>query len=1202
MMQLEQAGKRNTAEYARLVEEAKRLANAMYTANSQIKTLTSVKGATLQGFVSGLSGVSGAFTAVNGAMGLFASKNEDVQKIMMKVQSLMSITMGLQAMSATLHQTSAFRLTVLTKVQAAYNAVLLSSGKALIRFGLSAKAARIAAQLLMGTLTLGLAVAIPVIISLISKFTSKQREAKKATEEFNKKVAETASKPIAEFRRLQSEWEKVGDSFQKKISAIQDLKKMFKELGVSINGVVDAEKILTSPENVNAFISAQIAKARATAKQQEIEKLEAEAALAQQKLEEAQKKPKITSGGFSSPTTGSSGFSYTYDNPEIKKQEDAIKTITGKITAAITSMGKYQKEAFELAQKATEGAIITYAAGTIGAIEQIIKEKNEALEGLKGDNKAYLALKKEIDEWEKQLSKLKGSDKNKDTGKDPFTEQLEAAKKSYQEYYKMINAGMGKEAGQAFPELLKGGDSYKEYLQNQKKIILDEADKTQKELSKTQKEKLHKLNAEIASETDKTIISEFQKGLQTEMNNAKSVLDLIELIKEKRKEIETSDEPLKQQKLEIITKESEEADKKAEDETRNLLKSYTDYLDEKINFELQYGDRRKALELQLETELNEEKRKIILMQLAGLEKDRKKYEKQTGDEDYDKLIQEYRSFEQKKTDITEEFNEKRQLLNDKINSSSTTEKERMEAMQSLQQLEKDFQKEMSKFAVDELTNSENWTKLFGNLDNLTIKEIDALIKDIETKFSSLSGQFDTVDLKAITDKLNEAKEVITQRNPFKGLIQGIQEYSKAVDDESKKKALINMLKNASSSLNMLSQGFKSVVNGIKEMGIEMDESTAEMLDDINEMIDASAKLAEGIATKNPLAILEGSINIIKSGIAILDSGAKRRNQQLAEEYEYYNALSDTFDMLIEKQKKLFEQKSGKEALTAYKDALGMVEAKITASKTGLESWFSAGASMFSHSNWYNYDKDLGNILSRQQLLSMSAEEWTKWIGDNAEEWARLPAEVQNYADSVMEAGEQIESLTESMQESITGISFDELTSGIMDLVSQTDLAFSDISDSFYENMKKAVMRMVQTGKLADSIKKWYENLVADLDGGLTDSEVEKRRREYEEIVRKGQEEYESLMKVIGEEINSATTVSSLSGAIKGASQESIDLLAGQTNAVRVNQAQSIEILRNSLIQLTMINANTNKANQYLAQIEKNTNNISNPLRAEGMTE
>lgn len=85
-------------------------------------------------------------------------------------------------------------------------------------------------------------------------------------------------------------------------------------------------------------------------------------------------------------------------------------------------------------------------------------------------------------------------------------------------------------------------------------------------------------------------------------------------------------------------------------------------------------------------------------------------------------------------------------------------------------------------------------------------------------------------------------------------------------------------------------------------------------------------------------------------------------------------------------------------------------------------------------------------------------------------------------------------------------------------------------------------------------------------------------------------------------IEDAAPTTSLSGAIKGASQESIDLLAGQTNAVRVNQVQEIEILRQQLIHLANIDGKLSVSNRHLEQIEKNTSgSASDPLRAQGIT-
>ena len=78
----------------------------------------------IAGLVQGLGGLSGAFSAAQGAVALFGDENEDLQKIMLKVQSLMAITMGLQQVQQTLNKDSAFQLVTLNGLKEWWNKLL----------------------------------------------------------------------------------------------------------------------------------------------------------------------------------------------------------------------------------------------------------------------------------------------------------------------------------------------------------------------------------------------------------------------------------------------------------------------------------------------------------------------------------------------------------------------------------------------------------------------------------------------------------------------------------------------------------------------------------------------------------------------------------------------------------------------------------------------------------------------------------------------------------------------------------------------------------------------------------------------------------------------------------------------------------------------------------------------------------------------
>lgn len=123
LVEIEAAGQRGTAEYRALQEEAAALTDAWGDAQAQANILANDQRG-MQGIISGLTGVSGAFTAAQGAVGLFAGENEHLQQIMLKVQSLMAVTMGLQQVQQTLNKDSAFSLVTLNGLKEWWNKLL----------------------------------------------------------------------------------------------------------------------------------------------------------------------------------------------------------------------------------------------------------------------------------------------------------------------------------------------------------------------------------------------------------------------------------------------------------------------------------------------------------------------------------------------------------------------------------------------------------------------------------------------------------------------------------------------------------------------------------------------------------------------------------------------------------------------------------------------------------------------------------------------------------------------------------------------------------------------------------------------------------------------------------------------------------------------------------------------------------------------
>lgn len=1134
---MELAGETNSEAYAKLQARFGQLSEAMDAVTTQANILKKGERG-WEGLISGISGVAGAFSAAQGAVSLFAGENENMQKIMVKIQSLMAITIGLREVQLMLDKDEAFMLVTLRKAKDLYTAAITRMSVAL---GIS----NVAAKALMATLTLGLSVAITAVITLVSKYISKTREAKKAQEEFNSKVVEAAVEPIAAINELAYAWNKLGNDMNAKNKFIEDNKDRFDDLGFSIRTVKDAEDLLVA--NKSKFIEACLQRAKALAVQELAVEKYKEVLQAQQELE-ATPKAYVSKKGTYTDGYGVQRKGVVLEkSSNWQKAEAAVEKAEREYEALVRQQVEFSDKEREILASIGAGSE-QIAEGSIAALEKTISALKTKYKEAATDTERT-ALLKQIQEQEALLKKidLTATDTGGDKEKDPFTEKLEQRKKKYQEYANWLNStneDIRNSAKTEFAGLLADGESYEAYLKNLKReleALPETADRNKK---------ISIVSNELVSIEKDTYMDGYTKSLEKQISLADTLVEKLAIIADKRKELETDDSGLTKEKGAVLDTEQANIATQAQEDYAKAMRDYNDYLQSKIDAELSYQTRRRELEIAIEKETDAERKKILETQLKTL--DTTQQLKQTTD--YDALVEEYKTYQQKCADISAQYDEKIALA---------TEQKNEELVAKLQEAKN---KALSSAALQELQDSGAWEQLFGNLDDLTTAQIQALIAKIEAQKAQLGVELDPKDLDVVLSKLREAKDEVQTRNPFKALSTALKDYKK----DASKANLSEVFKSVGATADLVKGSFDAVTGALSNMGLAGDEVTQQLLGDIGEMIGSAGQLATGIATGNPLGIIQGSIGLISSA------------------FEVFN----------------FRDRRAERAIKKHAAAVEELERVYKALEHAVDK--ALGESV------YDNQKALINNMREQQahLRAMWQEEEGKKKTDSDK--------VNQYKEQYEELGRQIEDTIAEITESVTQTSAKDLATQLSDAIAEAYAdgfnsdnvknAIEKVTNQVLGNaVKNALKKQFLEQQLQSAVKQLQRDMGFDEEGGgsfdgLTPEEQQRFKDRVNSIAQGYAEAlklYEDLFKDL-DDTGDPTT--SLSGAIKGASQESIDLLAGQTNAVRVNQVQQIEILRQQLIHLANIDGKLSVSNRHLEQIEKNTSgSASDPLRAQGIT-
>lgn len=233
-------------------------------------------------------------------------------------------------------------------------------------------------------------------------------------------------------------------------------------------------------------------------------------------------------------------------------------------------------------------------------------------------------------------------------------------------------------------------------------------------------------------------------------------------------------------------------------------------------------------------------------------------------------------------------------------------------MDLISQIDKQEIQEIGKIKADELMKTDDWINLFQNLDALSSKEIRRIIDNINAQLKN--ADLDPINLKTVTDQLQEASDKAAMKNPFAAVVTGFRDYKTAMQeairlrekynqtqqesdrqaaDQAELEAIIKKQKawqNAQAAAAETSQLIGAVSGMLGNMGVDVPA-------EVEGLMGALDSFASMDITK-PFSIVTGAIGGIANLIGgIFGGGNQRKERNIQRLQDQIDALQKSYEDL-----------------------------------------------------------------------------------------------------------------------------------------------------------------------------------------------------------------------------------------------------------------------------------------------------------------
>ena len=606
-------------------------------------------------------------------------------------------------------------------------------------------------------------------------------------------------------------------------------------------------------------------------------------------------------------------------------------------------------------------------------------------------------------------------------------------------------------------------------------------------------------------------------------------------------------------------------------------------------------------------------------------------EVQKGKEKLNALLEEYKTYDQRRRDIEEAYNRDMEVYNAELESLRNSGGDTSQIEASIQARTDAYKQEIQSLEADILRSTDFYDKLFSEasekgykvlkdfyaqaketLDNAQVSAdgvvVEVPVKDADGKFVKKAVKVTVAEFEKMKQQVISIQHELEKKNPFAAFKTSWSELMKAMKNGGDVTGALT---------NMNSKG-KELTSTIRSwgdsLGAVFGDRFSQSMDEMMTMVDGVMDMGTGIAQIYSGDIVGGITNTLSGLGSIISMFTSWKEKMEEMKREWYIAEIETNRAIRERNQELAANRDTIQDIITNQELLNWLVEKGYSKPSSVSVWEAQSAALLEYQKnleaemrtndalWNNLQAsdahwEWGNSLNggsvTHSLRGMSAEQIELYYNQN-----KLSDAARDYYEAWVESGKSVEELKKnieetyaSMQEMVMGASFDGFLTNVRNALRDARGDMRQFADFTEEVISEALLNAFMYQQLAKVLEPLYNDMSEHLiDGTVDEGYLAAWKENFQNVLSSETDKLKELGNGLGLDVFSGgTSQTGKSGAFTAMNQEQGTKLEGLFVSGQMHWA-SIDEHSEDISETMSI------AENHLAKIEENTENCAKELK------